>query len=428
MNDNIKLGISRCRLFDFQNVVTFVGEYPEKFDEKEMSKAIKMLSVRQPLIASSITLNENSEAFVNPESVTPVVEFTTGDVSEFVKNHKRNGIDFTKQLFEFFIINSNTLVIFSHTAVSDAKSLLVLALELLQYYNKESVSVEPSEIKLFSSDDELPQEVHSFVADRVTEVLENEWLEKKRSFTYEDYLNAKHKFDEIAGETSSVDYCFEDDLAERLFERSKELKTDVSSLVLFALQKALLTKIKLPKKNQKINAQIDRRPFLVESAVCSVGPFNGTVVIDATNGAGVLPERAQDFHKKYYKKMTLCFNSFYNEVFLSRLSPEFLDSAFFYKAKTYKSKPTKKLATLYGCERKFLLGFESYNLNQKSWEKLSTFHHVFVKEPHKSNENVSATFVMGKKNLLHLEFNNGIFNESEMKEVLEKSVENLKQI
>ena len=212
------------------------------------------------------------------------------------------------------------------------------------------------------------------------------------------------------------------------FERSKELKTDVSSLVLFALQKALLAKIKLPKKNQKINAKIDRRPFLAEGAMYSVGPFNGTVVVDATNGAGVLPERAQDFHKSYYKKMTLCFNSFYNEVFLSRLSPEFLDSAFFYKAKTYKSKPTKKLATLYGCERKFLLGFESYNLNQKSWEKLSTFHHVFVKEPHKSNENVSATFVMGKKNLLHLEFNNGIFNESEVKEVLEKSVENLKQI
>ena len=409
MNDNIKLGISRCRLFDFQNVVAFVGEYPESFDEKEMSKAIKMLSVRQPLIASSITLNENSEAFINSESVTPVVEFITGDVGELVKKHKQNGINFTKQLFEFFIINSNTLVMFSHTAVSDAKSLLVLAMELLQYYNKESVSVEPSEIKLFSSDDELPQEVQSFVADRVTEVLENEWLAKKRSFTYDDYLNAKQNFDRFTGELSSVDYCFDDELTEHLFKKSEELKTDVSSLVLFSLQKVFLAKTKLPKKNQKINAKIDRRPFFVDGDLYSVGPFNGSVVVDTLNTAGVLSDKAKDFHKSYYKKMTLCFNSFYNEVFLSRLSPEFLDSAFFYKSKTYKGKPTKKLATLYGCERKFLLGFESYNLNQKSWEKLSTFHHIFVNEPHKSNENVSATLVLGKKNLLHLEFNNKIF-------------------
>ena len=60
-----------------------------------------------------------------------------------------------------------------------------------------------------------------------------------------------------------------------------------------------------------------------------------------------------------------------------------------YKAGVYKNKHTQKLATLYGCEQQFLLSFESQNLNQRFWEKLSTFHHIRVKEPHKSNFNIS---------------------------------------
>jgi hypothetical protein len=46
MSDNYKIGLSRSRLFDFQNVVTFVGEYKEDFNEKELQKGLNMLSVK----------------------------------------------------------------------------------------------------------------------------------------------------------------------------------------------------------------------------------------------------------------------------------------------------------------------------------------------------------------------------------------------
>ena len=89
MTTNYKIGLSRCRLFDFQNVVTFVGEYKEEFNEKELQKALKMLSVKQPLITSQIELSENSEAILHPERVEPEFIFAEADVDELVDDKKR---------------------------------------------------------------------------------------------------------------------------------------------------------------------------------------------------------------------------------------------------------------------------------------------------------------------------------------------------
>ena len=58
MKREIKINLSRPRLLDFQNVVSFVGEYKEEFDLKELNKALKMLSVKEPLISSVIELTE----------------------------------------------------------------------------------------------------------------------------------------------------------------------------------------------------------------------------------------------------------------------------------------------------------------------------------------------------------------------------------
>ena len=154
MSENFKIGLSRCRLFDFQNVVTFVGEYKEEFNEKELQKALKMLSVKQPLITSQIELSENSEAILHPERVEPEFIFAEADVDELVDNKKTQGLNFWENLFEFYVLNKNTLAVFSHTVVSDAKSLLVLVKQLLAYYNKETVSVEPEKIKLFKTEAE----------------------------------------------------------------------------------------------------------------------------------------------------------------------------------------------------------------------------------------------------------------------------------
>ncbi len=428
MGEKIKIGISRNRLFDFQNVVSFVGEYKDEFDVKELSKAIKMLSVREPLITSLIELDGNKDAYLLPDKVVQEVEFLETDINEFLKQQQKTGLDFSKYLFKFFVLNKKTLVILSHTVVSDAKSLLLLAEELMSYYNKESVSVEPKEIKLFSGDEDLPLEVQSFVAERVTEVLENNWLMKPENYSCDDYRNAKSAFYDKTGKTEVFEYCIDDELSEKLLSRCEELKIDFSSCISFAFMKALSENVKASKKIHKANIQLDRRPYFVDYNSYSVGALNGTVTVDLPENKKTLAEQAKAFHEAYYKKFAVSFNAFYNEFFLSRLSPDFLDSTFMYKAGKCKNKATKKLATLYGCEQKFLMGFASYNIKQKSWEKLSTFHHICVKEPHKSNENVTVTLVMGEKNVLYLEYHPTQYNSKMRDETITRFVSLLKTI
>lgn len=428
MSANYKIGLSRCRLFDFQNVVTFVGEYKEEFNEKELQKALKMLSVKQPLITSQIELSENSEAILHPERVEPEFIFAEADVDELVDNKKTQGLNFWEKLFEFYVLNKNTLAVFSHTVVSDAKSLLVLVKQLLAYYNKETVSVEPEKIKLFKTEAEIPLEAESFVADKVTEVLNNDWLMKSKRFTVEDYKKAKERFWQNYTGFKNTDFVFSDELTALIAEKSKELKVDASSLIAFALFKAFSNENKPKDKSIKMNMTLDRRIYFVDRASYSVGAFNGTTTLELSGKQDSLTEHAKEFHKTYYKKFSECFSAFYNEMFLGKLEPDFLDSMFMYKAGLFKGKPTKKLATLYGCEQKFLSGFSSYNLNQKTWEKLSTFTHILVNEPHKSNECATFSLVMGEKNTLYIEWEKSVFSDEKIQNLLNCFVSLLKQI
>lgn len=428
MSINYKIGLSRCRLFDFQNVVTFVGEYKETFNEKELQKSLKMLSVKQPLITAQIELQENSEALVHLERIEPKIVFTKSDVNEFVNKRKSEGIDFWNELFQFYVLNENTLVVFSHTVVSDAKSLLVLVKQLLSYYNKETVSVEPEKVKLFKDETEIPLEAESFVADKVTEVLNNNWLLKPESFSIEDYKKAKERFWASYKGFKNTEFVFDDELTSLLNEKSKKLKVDVSSLVAFALLKSLNKNIKTKEKSNKMNVTLDRRPYFVERNDYSVGAFNGLTTLEISSKSGSVKEQAKDFHDTYYKKFSECFNAFYNELFLNKLEPAFLDSMYMYKAGLFKGKPTKKLTMLYGCEQKYLLGFSSYNLNQNVWGKLSTFNHILVNEPHKSNECVTSALVMGEKNILYFVWENSIFTDEKIEKIMEDFVSVLKQI
>jgi len=427
MENNIKIGLSRSRLFDFQCVVNFVGEVQEPFNLKELSKALKMLSVKEPLITSVIYLDDSSEAYLQTEKVEPKIEVIENDVDLFLQQQISNGIDLEDALFKFFVINKNTLAIFSHTVVSDSKSLLILAKELLSFYTKESVDALPKSINLFSEESDLPIEVSSFVADRVTEVLDNNYLLKPQKFTYVDYKKAKCKFDQ-GNSVAAASYTFDNELCEKLNKRCSEIKIDFSSMVLFALTEVIKANKKVKKTALKVNVQVDRRPFFIDKASYSVGCFNGSVSLDLAEKKGDLQEKVKAFHNNLYKKACGCFNAFYNEVFLSKLTPAFLDSCFMYKAGVYKNRHTKKLATLYGCEQQFLCSFEAINLNQNFWEKLSTFHHIRVKEPHKSNFEVSFSLVMGSENELFVEWDSAEYSEPQIEDFIEKSISLLKQI
>lgn len=428
MEKNIKIGLSRSRLFDFQNVVSFVGEVGEPFDLKELNKALKMLSVKEPLIISAICLDDESEAYLQPDKNQPTIEIIEKDIDLFLKEQINKGINFNEDLFKFFVVNKNTLVILSHTVVSDSKSLLILAQELLSFYNKESVDIEPEVIKLFSEEGDLPLSVDSFVADKVTEVLDNNYLIKQQNFNYNDYINAKECFLKKYGETDFCSIQIDEKLCEHLKEKCEELKVDFSSLVLFAITEAVKQQAKTQKKQLKINVLADRRPFFVERDSYSVGCFNGNVSVDVLKNPSDLSKSVKAFHDSVYKKVCSCFNTFYSELFLSKLTPSFLDSCFMYKAGVYKNKNTKKLATLYGCEQQFLLFFESYNLNQNAWEKLSTFHHIRVKEPHKSNFNVSFSLVQSSKTTLFCEWNSAQYSKMQIDDFFKKTISFLEKI
>ena len=104
--------------------VCLIGDYLYslvKFNEKELQKALKMLSVKQPLITSQIELSENSEAILHPERVEPEFIFAEADVDELVDDKKTQGLNFWEKLFEFYVLNKNTLVVFSHTVGGFAK-------------------------------------------------------------------------------------------------------------------------------------------------------------------------------------------------------------------------------------------------------------------------------------------------------------------
>lgn len=428
MSIDYKIGLSRCRLFDFQNAVTFVGEYKEDFQEKELQKALRMLSVKQPLITAQVELCENSDALICTGKVEPQITFIETNVNEFVNKCKAEGLNFWEDLFRFYVVNKNTLVVFSHTVVSDAKSLLILVKQLLSYYNKETVSVEPEKVKLFKNETELPLEAESFVADKVTEVLNNDWLMKPEKFYVEDYKKAKEKFFTCYTGFENTKFVFDDVLTSTLNEKAKELKVDFSSIVAFALFKALDKNIKLKEKSVRMSVTLDRRPYFIDRDFYSVGAFNGTTALELPGKKNSLTEEVKEFHKTYYKKFSECFNAFYNELFLSKLEPAFLDSMYMRKVGLFKGKPTKKLATLYGCEQKYLFSFSSYNLNQNVWGKLSTFNHISVNEPHKTNESVTASLVMGEKNVLYLEWESSICDNRKIETILENFVSVLEQI
>ena len=111
MEENMKIGISRCRLFEFENCVSFTGCFSEDFSPKEITKALKMLAVREPVITSVISLNKDSEAHLETEKAEVCVDFIEGDAEALVADFKKQGIDFTRNLFKFYVINKNVLVI-----------------------------------------------------------------------------------------------------------------------------------------------------------------------------------------------------------------------------------------------------------------------------------------------------------------------------
>ena len=139
MPERIKLGLTRNRLFEFDNCVSFYGKIKGEFDLAECEKALKMLWVKEPLLSGVVELEEDGKAFVSLNKASPSLEIAQYSALEYIWQKKTDGLDFTKNLFTFAIAEGDSLCICAHTAVADVRSLMYLAGAFMSYYNKNAI-------------------------------------------------------------------------------------------------------------------------------------------------------------------------------------------------------------------------------------------------------------------------------------------------
>ena len=425
MSQRIKLGLTRNRLFSFDNAVTFVGEYKTAFDVTELKKALKMLCLKEPVITSDILLENDGTAYVVTESVNIQLEIADGSVEDYLNKKTTKGFDFNQQLFSFALINGNTLVICGHTVVCDGNSLLNLAKELLEFYNKKNLSVESDDIVLFSDKSQLPLNINSPLIDRLSSDLEVGWQKKTAFFSFEDYKTAEEKYFEKKGKVQSEKTELSADMLNKLKRFSGENKVDVSSIVAFSFYKGLYEVLKEKRSVAKMNVISNERIFFENFANMSVGPYNGFVTVEnklKKDDDKSLKGQAISFHKEIYKRLTSSFSVFYNENILMNVPGSFCDSAYMYAAGQFKHKYSKRLAEIYGCNNRKIGEFDSFNLDQHYYDILKEFVNIDVSEPLKMRSYSLITFTQNYgKGFVNFKWNTDNLSTKNVEEITEIS-------
>ena len=396
MSEKFKLGLTRNRLFEFDNCVCFLGKTTEKFDVVKCQSAFKTLLLKEPILSCGIELCENGDAFLVTGAKEPCLEFYQGDEKSFVDKMKADGLDFREKLFSFVIINDSTLGVFAHTVVADVRALMYLADEFVNIYKTDAVSVVPSEMIVLSEVSQLPSNVLSVVIDKLSSELDVGWQKKTKVFNYSDYENARKKYISAKKEQNSI--AFEIDKKTLCYLKSFAHKenADVSSLVAFAFYESLVKYVGGKRKYRKLNVQANERIFFPDGYKMQMGAYNGVITVGKTKNKktpATIENKAKAFHGEIYKRVTSAFTTFYNEFLFMRLPASFTDSQYMYCAGDFHHKYSKKLAEVYGCANEVAGEFCSYNLNQKIWNNLTFFDTVVLSEPLKMRSTTMITFV-----------------------------------
>ena len=408
MSEKYKVGLSRNRLFEFDNAVVFCGRL-QGYAFEEYAKALKVLALKEPMITSKAVLSDDGECFVETDAVEPAFLVSELTADEVKKELSDNGVDFTKGLFSFILTSDGYMIISAHTLVADCKSLLRLAMAFASICKSKTTSVNPSRIDTFCDMASLPMEVNSPLTDKLSAELDNKWQKKSRSFTSDDYNRAKLKYSDKRNYSDEIKIELNETQTVGLKDFCSENKVDLSSVVAFCFYKELSDLVKPQKKHGKLCIHADRRLFLADAEDVSVGPFNGfceSYLGKKEQGLG-LNEQIKAFHLSCYKGVTSPFKTFYDEVLLMKVSSSFCDSAYMHLAGLVNDKASKKLAYNYGCCNNQLCEFFSCNLEQNYWSGLKSFDDVSVTEPLKNRfcANVSLLVADGKCRII-VKFNN----------------------
>lgn len=395
MSDRIKLGLTRNRLFEFDNCVLFCGRFSKMFDESELEKSLRMLCLKEPVVTGLIELQNDGQAFVVTGEVEQKLYKTKQTKEELCKYYDENGIDFSKNVFEFSLTQDGFLVIAGHTCVCDAKALLRIASDINRFYSKKTFNVEPSFVKLVSETRDMPVEAASPIIDKLSAELDSRWLKNPIIFSEKDYANAHDNYVKSKREKAEMDWVIDEGVIASLQRFCDEHATDVSSLVGFAFYEALIKYAGGRKKYNKMNVYADQRYFFDDSENYGVGAYNGVVTssLNSKEMSKPLEERAKLFHLSCYKGLTSPFRTFYDESLLMKVSPSMCDGAYMYKSGLLKNKGAKKLAEDYGCACEKICDYFHCNLDQLYWEDLKAYSDLNVREPLKMRSSAYLGFV-----------------------------------
>lgn len=424
-----KLGLSRSRVFALENCVTFSGDFVDGVNGKTLSDALKILQEKYPLVSCTLELREDGEAYAVENANVQVIRKVDADIGEFLENIRRDGLDFTKELFSFYFINGKTLVIAGHTAVCDVRSLALLACDLASLCLHKPLSAARCEVELLSKISDLPANATTGIAGRVSNSLNYAWVKNGRVFSAEDYRTAFEKYASSREERKTVSLRLTKDETEKIAEACRAKNADIASAGAFFVYEALKNKFGVQSKNGSVLWQCNERLFLGENEVYGVGPFNSvsTVKVPAKSKKGILPFDA--FQDETYKKHATCFNAFYDSVFLAEILPSLCDAAHLYEAGAFANRTAKSLAEKDFCLRESLLGCSFLNFDQQYWQRIKAFSNVRTSEPfsRRMRYNLNMSLADGEL-LFELCYRSGEQNESVMNSVLENAVNELKKL
>lgn len=400
MAEKYKLGLSRSRLFEFDNCVFFAGTVKNGILQPEAERALRMLSIKEPLITSAVVTDETGEAYVVTGACEPVISFTDEKSDAVFNAEKQKGIDFTERLFEFFVSGGNTLIICAHTVIADVKTLFVLAGEFLAFYEHRSVNVEPSAVCIFSEKADMPSNLFSPITDSVTLNLESGRQKKSTVFTADDYKKAHSAFAAAHRKEGVSYFSLGEDESAALKTACREAGIDVATAVGCAFHRATVSMMHARKKYARALFGTDLRLYIDSDKFGLAGPYTAGISVSLPKAAAAKKSGyTKAYHDEVYKKYMSAIQAFYDDTFLMQLSPSFCDSAYMYAAHKYSSRSTKKLALNYTCLSPRVMSFYAYNADQRFWSSLDGFGSADAFEPFKVRDDFSVTLLTFKNRM-----------------------------
>ena len=408
MSEKYKIGLTRNRLYEPFNTVLFWGEYKGSFDLLQANKAMKMLCAKEPVITCGLELSDDSQAFLVSGYIEPELLCDGRSKDEIVATYNCRGIDTEKGLFSFHYSTDGYLVIAGHTIICDEKSLLRLAKSFVLFYERKDLNVEAMPVNAFGEHSSLPVDVASPLTDKLSSELEGKWGKRPVKYSPAQCEGAKRKYRQENNGREEIVLELPSERMEVLNEICARESVDLSSVVFFCFYKSLLENINLPKKAQKWVVSSDRRFFLQNAKDCSVGAFDGSVEISLNkkDDKKDIREQMKSFHLNCYKGVTSVFRSFYDDVLLMKLSPDFTDSAYMFLFGENKNKVSRRLAENYGCACEKMCRSFSCNLSQEYWAPLKSFDDIMVTGEVKTQYYTSLDFLdFGDKGRLVFRYN-----------------------